>query len=138
MKIIPFIYEPKVDGVSLELIYTDGWLEEAITRGDGHVGEVVTEQALKIKNIPNQLFNECSCIVRGEVVVLNKDWEEVKMQGYSHPRNAASGALMSKEPTDIPLSFIAYYCMDRIEEDLVSHRQLMDLRFYSYSYMEYF
>ena len=112
---IPFIYEPKVDGVSLELIYTDGWLEEAITRGDGHEGEVVTRQALNITGIMHRLADEISCIIRGEVVIPNDAWEKIKAQGYSHPRNAASGALMSKEPTKIPLSFIAYYIMDDID-----------------------
>jgi DNA ligase (NAD+) len=113
------VYEYKIDGLSLSLHYKDGYLDKAVTRGDGVEGEDVTENAKVINSIPLYLPGfEKSIEIRGEVYmsfetfrILNEKKEENKEQLLANPRNAASGALKRKDPKiskQSNLSFIAY------------------------------
>jgi DNA ligase (NAD+) len=93
----PKLYcEPKMDGVSLNLIYKNGILEKAITRGDGKVGENVTVNAKRIRSIPLKINYEEEIEIRGEVVILKRDFE--KLEGFANPRNASAGALRQLDP----------------------------------------
>ena len=94
--------ELKVDGLSLSLRYEGRRLEEAITRGDGETGEVVTENAKTITDIPLVLPPEApgSLEVRGEVFLSRRRWEELNRERdargearFANPRNAASGSM---------------------------------------------
>lgn len=90
-----FIVEPKCDGISLEMQYLDGHLVDAITRGDGITGDVVTQNVTKMKNFVDHPDN-FSGSVRCEIVVTASDFvklnQSVGSEGlYSNPRNAASG-----------------------------------------------
>jgi DNA ligase (NAD+) len=88
-----FIVEPKCDGISLEIEYKNGKLIEAITRGDGLVGDIITQNVVKMKNFVNHPDN-FSGSVRCEVMVTKKDFEKlnnISDEKYSNPRNAASG-----------------------------------------------
>ncbi len=94
--------ELKVDGLSLSLIYEDHALVRAITRGDGEVGEVVTDNARTIADIPLTLPTSAPAqmMVRGEVFLSRKRWEELNRERdakgeprYANPRNTASGTL---------------------------------------------
>ncbi len=95
-----FVCEPKFDGASMNLLYEDGKLVQAITRGDGVVGEDVTENVKTIRSIPLRIDYHDSIEIRGEVVIRIKDFEQINevrlAQGealFSNPRNAAAGSL---------------------------------------------
>jgi len=118
-----FICEPKIDGLSLNLYYKKGKLISAATRGDGKIGENVTLNISKIKDIPKSLFpNPPEDIeIRGEIflnkndfIKLNKNLE--KKDKFANPRNAAAGSLRQldhKISHNRPLRFIAHglgYC----------------------------
>ena len=92
--------EPKFDGVSLNLIYENGVLKQAITRGDGVVGEDVTNNAYVINSIPKKIDYKGLIEIRGEVVINKKDFEKINqdrikqnLDVFSNPRNAAAGSL---------------------------------------------
>ena len=113
-----FNVDCKIDGVSLSLIYKNKNLFKAITRGDGLVGEEITENVISIKGIP-KILNYCKSDfieIRGEVFFLRADFEKLnnqfeKKNQFSNPRNAASGSLRqldSKITKDRPLRFIPH------------------------------
>ena len=92
--------EPKIDGLSISCIYKDGKLVQAITRGNGTIGEDVTENVMQIRNIPLQLTEPISIEVRGEVYMTRENFDKVNSQRskegeipYANPRNLASGTL---------------------------------------------
>jgi DNA ligase (NAD+) len=95
-----FYIEPKFDGASLNLIYENGKLKQAITRGNGEIGEDVTNNAYVIKSIPKEIdYNEL-IEIRGEVVIKKKEFEKINEERlknneepFSNPRNAAAGSL---------------------------------------------
>ncbi len=119
-----FWCDPKLDGLAVELVYEQGELVAALTRGDGEVGEVVTESIRTIKNIPLRLFAAKGVSiprlleVRGEVVICKQDFSKLndtqEANGeriFANPRNAAAGAvrqLDTKVAASRPLSFFAY------------------------------
>ncbi|HLP31037.1 MAG TPA: NAD-dependent DNA ligase LigA, partial [Geothrix sp.] len=113
--------ELKVDGLSLSLRYENGLLVEALTRGDGETGELVTENARTISDIPKVLRGNAiptHLTVRGEVFLSRKRWEELNLQRdargeprFANPRNAASGTMKlldSKEVQNRVLSFLPW------------------------------
>ncbi len=92
--------ELKLDGLSISIVYEDGKLIQGVTRGDGNVGEDVTENIYMIKSIPKYLKQRISLEVRGEIVLplsrFNKINEERLKNGeeiFANPRNAAAGTL---------------------------------------------
>ncbi len=117
---IPFVAELKVDGLSLSLRYEKRKLVGAVTRGDGEVGELVTENARTIADIPIELPAEAPehVEVRGEVFLSRKRWKELNadldgkgQERFANPRNAASGTLKlldSREVAKRGLSFLPW------------------------------
>jgi DNA ligase (NAD+) len=119
---VEYCAEPKLDGLAVSLVYKDGILVQAATRGDGRVGEDVTENAKTIKSIPLRLHGDnipSYLDVRGEVIMprdgFNR-WNEMALETggkvFANPRNAAAGSLRqldSKITAKRPLSFYAYY-----------------------------
>ena len=105
--------EPKIDGISASLTYKNNKLIHGVSRGDGKIGELITENLKTIKDIPleiksNDFPNEIE--IRGEVFISKKDFLKIK-EKFANPRNAASGSLRQKDPEEtkkIPLNFIAY------------------------------
>lgn len=102
MRRISYVVQPKCDGISLEIIYKNGVLVEAITRGDGHIGDVITQNVVKMKNVVMNIskglnpskIEEFTGSVRCEIVMTNKDFEKLNQipgEKYSNSRNAASG-----------------------------------------------
>ncbi|MBE6542028.1 MAG: NAD-dependent DNA ligase LigA [Ruminococcaceae bacterium] len=99
-KDIIFSVEPKIDGLSVSLTYKDGNLVLGATRGDGTVGENVTENVMTISGIPHHLADRLDLTVRGEVYMPREVFEklnESKLESgeklFANPRNAAAGSL---------------------------------------------
>ena len=103
---ISFSVEPKIDGLSVALEYIDGKFVRGATRGDGQVGEDVTENLKTIRSIPMVLANApAHLIVRGEVFMPKKSFEKLNQQQeaeekplFANPRNAAAGSLRQLDP----------------------------------------
>ncbi len=103
---VEYLLEPKVDGLSVALEYEDGVFVRGATRGDGQVGEDVTENLRTIKAIPMRLARApASLIVRGEVYMPRKTFERLNEQRelsgealFANPRNAAAGSLRQLDP----------------------------------------
>jgi len=97
---ISFYCEPKFDGASLNLIYEDGVLSKGITRGDGEIGELITQNVKTIRSIPLSIEHKERIEIRGEVVIFKSEFEainEVRLKNgealFANPRNAAAGSL---------------------------------------------
>ena len=89
----------KLDGLTIVLTYRDGALEKAVTRGNGEVGEVVTNNARVFRNLPLHIPYEGELVLRGEAVISYKDFEEINEEigdadaKYKNPRNLCSGSV---------------------------------------------
>jgi DNA ligase (NAD+) len=95
-----FFCEPKFDGASLNLIYENGELIQAITRGDGKIGEDVTQNVKTIHSVPLEISYKQKIEIRGEIVIKISDFETINKQRlkdneslFANPRNAAAGSL---------------------------------------------
>jgi DNA ligase (NAD+) len=117
---IPVVIEPKVDGVAVSLIYENGKLRQAATRGDGNVGDDITQNVRTIRSVPEVLRGAAPKLleVRGEVYMDRKGFEKLneerKKQGlplFANPRNAAAGSLKQLDPAIVakrPLGIVLY------------------------------
>ncbi len=110
---IDFSAEPKIDGISASLKYVDGIFVRGLSRGDGKIGEDITNNLKTISDIPKKINkpNFPKIIdIRGEVYILKSDFKNISKQ-FSNPRNAAGGSLRQKDSAvtkKIPLKFVAY------------------------------
>jgi len=117
---IPVIIEPKVDGVAVSVLYENGEIRYAATRGDGAVGDDITQNVLTIRSVPRRLKGSAPAVleVRGEVFMdnrgfekLNADRAEQGLLAFANPRNAAAGSLKQLDPALVasrPLGIIFY------------------------------
>lgn len=122
---VDFVIEYKIDGLSVSLEYEDGRFVKGGTRGNGFVGEDITQNLLTIKSIPKTIEYKGNLIVRGEVYIpkkdfelMNKKQEENNMPKFANPRNAASGSLRQLDPkitAKRPLSIFIF----NVESDLL-------------------
>ncbi|MFZ1249951.1 MAG: NAD-dependent DNA ligase LigA [Candidatus Microsaccharimonas sp.] len=121
-----FFADIKMDGLACALLYEDGVLIQAVTRGDSFIGEDVTNNVRTIANVPLRLRNDPSAEIflkgrteiRGEIVMLKKDFEALnkkqEAQGkptFANPRNLAAGTIRQLNPKLVakrPLTFVAY------------------------------
>lgn len=113
---IDYFCEPKIDGFAVSLVYQDGVLKTGATRGNGKIGEDVTQNLKTIESIPLRLRLDTlkkkpeQIEVRGEVYMEKKDFEKFKST-YSNPRNLAAGSIRQLDPklaAERPLKFLAY------------------------------
>lgn len=136
-EIIDIEVEPKIDGLSISCIYKDGKLVQAVTRGNGTIGEDVTENVMQIRNIPLQLKEPISIEVRGEVYMTREDFDKVNEQRvsegedpYANPRNLASGTLRQLDANVVKergLHILFYYIVGngtptQLEDIFMMHR----------------
>src|SRR5210317_34071 len=103
---LEFVCEPKIDGLSISLLYFEGTLIKAVTRGDGNVGEIVTKNIKTIKDIPHTLTGTPPKFIeiRGEIFMTKKNFEELNdlqikkdERIFATPRIAAAGSIRQKE-----------------------------------------
>ena len=115
----PYVTELKIDGLSIDLVYEDGALVRAATRGDGRVGEDITANARVIDDIPHHLTGDCPPLleVRGEVFIRPEDFPELNEQRiaeggkpFANPRNTAAGGLRQKHPEDVKKRKLRMIC----------------------------
>jgi DNA ligase (NAD+) len=117
---IPVVIEPKVDGVAVSLIYENGRLRQAATRGDGNVGDDITQNIRTIRSVPERLRGAAPKLleVRGEVYMDKHGFEKLnderRKEGqplFANPRNAAAGSLKQLDPAIVarrPLGVVLY------------------------------
>src|SRR5438270_8507919 len=117
---IPVVIEPKVDGVAVSVMYETGRLKYAATRGDGLVGDDITQNIKTIRSVPHQLRGAAPKVfeVRGEAYLdkdgfkkLNKEREAAGLPSFANPRNAAAGSLKHLDPkvaSQRPLGMVFY------------------------------
>lgn len=108
----------KMDGLAMALIYEDGLLKQAVTRGDGRVGEDVTMNVRTIENVPLSIPQKEHTEVRGEVVIFKADFDKLNEQQrakgkpeFANPRNLAAGTIRQLDPkiaASRPLKFMGY------------------------------
>lgn len=108
----------KMDGLAMALIYEDGLLKQAVTRGDGKVGEDVTMNVRTIQNVPLSIPQKEHTEVRGEVVIFKADFDKLNEQQrakgkpeFANPRNLAAGTIRQLDPkiaASRPLKFMGY------------------------------
>lgn len=143
-KLIPgrsheFFADVKMDGLACALVYQDGLLQAAITRGDSFVGEDVTNNVRTIANVPLRLRSQKGyehlltgrTEVRGEIVMLKKDFaalnerqEKAGKPTFANPRNLAAGTIRQLDPklvAERPLTFIAYDLQRDDPSDIPTH-----------------
>lgn len=119
---VEYVVEFKIDGLSVGLTYNDGIFEKGATRGDGVVGEDITQNLKTVKSIPLKIDENREIVVRGEVYIskvnfekINKGQEEQGLQVFANPRNLAAGTLRqldskltAKRPLDIFIFNLEY------------------------------
>ena len=117
---VPVVIEPKVDGVAVSVMYENGRLKYAATRGDGLVGDDITQNIKTIRSVPQQLRGSAPKVfeVRGEAYLdkggfkkLNKEREAAGLPLFANPRNAAAGSLKHLDPrvaAQRPLGMVFY------------------------------
>nr|WP_036452002.1 NAD-dependent DNA ligase LigA [Mycoplasma buteonis] len=121
-KNLSYTLEPKIDGLSIALHYQEGQLVKAVTRGDGKIGEDVTENVYQIRSIPKRINYLKRIEIRGEVYLskanfdkLNAELSQNEQKLFANPRNAASGTLRQLDP-----QIVAYRQLDALMYDIVS------------------
>src|SRR5438034_634137 len=117
---IPVVIEPKVDGVAVSLVYENGRLRQAATRGDGNVGDNITQNIRTRRSVPERLRGAAPKLleVRGEVYMdkhgfekLNDERRKAGLLLFANPRNAAAGSLKQLDPAIVakrPLDVVLY------------------------------
>ncbi|EGC01159.1 DNA ligase (NAD+) [Ruminococcus albus 8] len=132
-----FVVEPKIDGLSVSLEYHDGQLTVGSTRGDGFVGENVTENLRTVRSIPVSIDSTLPMLeVRGEVYMprsvflkLVKEQEDNDEQPFKNPRNAAAGSLRQKNPkiaAKRKLDIFVFNVQQVEGKELTAHKQSLD------------
>lgn len=133
---VDYVVELKIDGLSVSLLYENGELTRGATRGDGNIGEDVTNNIKTIKSIPLKINDTALLEVRGEVYMprnafekLNAQREELEESLFANPRNAAAGSLRQLDPkiTASRQLDIFVFNIQRYEgKSIVTHREGLD------------
>jgi len=137
---IPVVIEPKVDGVAVSLLYREGKLQHAATRGDGVLGDDITQNIRTIRAVPDRLRGSAPpklLEVRGEVYMdkrgfekLNQERKQSGLPLFANPRNAAAGSLKQLDPQIVaqrPLGIVLYGTGAAEGLDVKLHSQVFPL-----------
>ena len=135
-KELEYILELKLDGLSISLIYENGELVQAVTRGDGQVGEDVTENIKEISTVPKKLKENVSLEVRGEIILpissfnrINQEREDEGEDVFANPRNAASGTIRQLDKTIVAergLDCYLYYLVNAENYGIKTHLESIE------------
>lgn len=135
-KEIEFVVEYKIDGLSAILTYQNGILTVGATRGNGVIGEDVTDNIKTIRSIPLKVKNEINAEIRGEVYISKMDFENINNrrldkneEPFANPRNAAAGSIRQLDPriaAKRSLSMLAYDLVRVEGMELTAHTEALD------------
>ena len=136
---LEFMCEPKFDGASLNLIYENGLLKQAITRGDGSIGEDITNNVKTIHSIPLQIEEKSLLEIRGEIVIKKNDFDKINEQRlkndealFANPRNAAAGSLRQLDP-NITAKRKLFFNVWGVGENSLKFNKISEMMKYIYS-----
>jgi len=136
---ISFYCEPKYDGASLNLIYENGVLVKGVTRGDGTIGELITQNVKTIKSIPLTIEHKETIEIRGEIVIFKDEFERINKRReakgeavFANPRNAAAGSLRQLD-SSITASRNLVFLPYGVGVDTLEYKYLSDKMEYIYS-----
>ena len=131
-----FVVETKIDGLTASLEYKDGIFVRGSTRGNGQIGEDVTENLKTIKNIPKKLTENVTITVRGEVFISTKDFEKLNEEKekngeetFANARNAAAGSLRQLDTNIVkkrPLDIYVYNIQKLEGKEILSHNEALN------------
>ncbi|MDM5272690.1 NAD-dependent DNA ligase LigA [Sulfurovum sp. zt1-1] len=134
-----YFCEPKFDGASMNLLYEGGKLIRAITRGDGVIGEEVTDNVRTIRSVPLTIDYDGLIEIRGEVVIRKDDFEQINAERleegeslFANPRNAAAGSLRQLDSSITAKRRLVFYPWG-LGENTLAHRKLSQKMDYVYS-----
>ncbi len=135
---VAFFCEPKFDGASMNLLYEEGKLVRAITRGDGVEGEEVTDNVKTIRSVPLSISYEGLIEIRGEVLIKKDDFESINEQRlgegetlFANPRNAAAGSLRQLDSSVTAKRKLVFYPWG-LGENSLSQSSLYDKMHFVY------
>lgn len=133
---VEYVVEFKIDGLSISLTYNDGMLQSAATRGDGSIGELITENIKTIKSVPLSIEEKKELIVRGEAFIskegferLNKSQEDREEKVFANPRNAAAGSLRQLDPKVVAkrnLDMFVFNLENHEEFEIEKHSDILE------------
>lgn len=136
----PYVLEPKIDGISISLRYEDGELVQAVTRGDGKIGDDVTANVKTIKSLPlrlNTIAPPAVFEIRGEVFMTRAGFQAINEQRqesgdapFANPRNACAGSMKMLDPRIVatrPLDVVLYASGELDGIEFKSHREMIRL-----------
>jgi len=134
-EVIPYVCELKIDGLAISIEYRQGKMVYAATRGDGEVGEDVSENIKTIKSIPLTIPDERTIEVRGEVMMtrsvfkqLNEERQRLGEPLFANPRNAAAGSIRQLDPkmtASRQLDCYLYYVVNAAELGMSTHQEAL-------------
>ena len=125
----------KLDGLTIVLTYREGSLLKAVTRGNGEVGEVITNNAKVFKNIPLRIQYQGELILRGEAVITYSDFEEINNQiedvdaKYKNPRNLCSGSVRQLNNEITAARNVRFYAFSLVKADGVDFENSREKQF---------
>jgi DNA ligase (NAD+) len=134
---VEYVVEPKIDGLAISLVYEDGVLARGATRGDGEIGELVTQNLRTIKAIPLRVDGAPPLLeVRGEVYLplaafarLNEQRAAAGEPTFANPRNSAAGSIRQLDPSLAAARPLSIWCygVGRVDGlELATHREWLD------------
>lgn len=125
----------KLDGLTVVLTYEDGELKKAVTRGNGEIGEIVTNNAKQFKNVPRRIAFNGKLVLRGEAVIRYSTFEQINAnlgpdeEKYKNPRNLCSGSVRQLDSSITASRNVEWYCFEVVECDSNAIRNNVDEQF---------
>ncbi len=119
-----YTIQPKYDGISVAITYTDGKITQAVTRGDGHIGDDITLNVKTITNLPHNLPKPINITVRGEIMLPKSELDRINAQRtkqgeapFANTRNVASGTIKLLDTATVRARKLVCYTYDILSEE---------------------